>query len=47
MQKLSRPEHLTRKGPRAFDYVVVDEVHHATADSYRRVLAGSRYPTHR
>ena len=38
VQKLSRPDHLERLNLDAFDYVVVDEVHHATADSYRRVL---------
>jgi superfamily II DNA or RNA helicase/diadenosine tetraphosphate (Ap4A) HIT family hydrolase len=36
--KLSRPEHLARLRAHAFDYVVVDEVHHATAASYRRIL---------
>jgi len=36
--KLSRPEHLARLANEAFDYVVVDEVHHAAAESYRRIL---------
>ena len=36
--KLSRRERLQRLDPGAFDYVVVDEVHHATASSYRRIL---------
>jgi len=36
--KLSRIQHLPRLRSQAFDYVVVDEVHHAAADSYRRVL---------
>ncbi|MCA8926399.1 MAG: DEAD/DEAH box helicase family protein, partial [Planctomycetes bacterium] len=38
VQKLSRPQHLERIDPRAFDYVVIDEVHHAAAPSYRRIL---------
>ena len=38
VQKLSRPEHLAKLGPRAFDYVIVDEVHHAAAPSWRAVL---------
>lgn len=37
--KLTRPEHRARLATQAFDYVVVDEVHHAAADSYRRILA--------
>jgi superfamily II DNA or RNA helicase/predicted house-cleaning noncanonical NTP pyrophosphatase (MazG superfamily) len=35
---LSRPEHLQRFAPDRFDYVVVDEFHHAAAKSYRAVL---------
>ncbi|MBK9087961.1 MAG: DEAD/DEAH box helicase family protein [Holophagales bacterium] len=42
VQKLSRPEHLAKLDENTFDYVVVDEVHHATADSYRRILARVR-----
>lgn len=42
VQKLSRPEHLAKLDESTFDYVVVDEVHHATADSYRRILARVR-----
>lgn len=38
VQTLSRPEHLDRPELARFDYVVVDEFHHAAADSYRRVL---------
>jgi superfamily II DNA or RNA helicase/diadenosine tetraphosphate (Ap4A) HIT family hydrolase len=38
IQKLSRPEHLAALAPERFDYVVIDEVHHAAADSYRRLL---------
>src|SRR5207237_1263745 len=36
--KLSRREHLDRLRRERFDYVVVDEVHHAAAASYRRLL---------
>jgi superfamily II DNA or RNA helicase/diadenosine tetraphosphate (Ap4A) HIT family hydrolase len=36
--KLSRPEHRQRLAAQHFDYIVVDEVHHAAADSYRRIL---------
>ncbi|TWU39504.1 type I restriction enzyme EcoKI subunit R [Novipirellula artificiosorum] len=39
IQKLSRPEGLRRLTADHFDYVVMDEVHHAEAPSYRRVLA--------
>lgn len=39
IQKLSRPEGLQRLASEQFDYVVIDEVHHAHAPSYRRVLA--------
>ncbi len=38
VMKLCRREHLEKIEPRAFDYVVVDEVHHAAASSYRRIL---------
>ncbi|MBN1208210.1 MAG: DEAD/DEAH box helicase family protein [Myxococcaceae bacterium] len=38
VQKLSRPEHLARLKAAPFDYVVVDEVHHADAASYRAIL---------
>lgn len=37
--KLARPEHRARLAAEPFDYVVVDEVHHATAPSYRNILA--------
>lgn len=39
IQKLTLPQHLASLIPDAFDYVVVDEVHHASSPSYRRVLA--------
>jgi HKD family nuclease len=38
VQKLSRNEHLARLAPEGFDYVIVDEVHHGAAQSYRAVL---------
>jgi superfamily II DNA or RNA helicase/HKD family nuclease/predicted house-cleaning noncanonical NTP pyrophosphatase (MazG superfamily) len=38
VQTLSRPEHLERPELSGFDYVVIDEFHHAAADSYLRVL---------
>lgn len=37
--KLARRENLARLKNEPFDYVVIDEVHHAAADSYRRILA--------
>lgn len=37
--KLARAQHLDRLRHQHFDYVVIDEVHHAAADSYRRILA--------
>jgi len=39
IQTLGRPEHLERLAGQAFDYVVVDEAHHAEAATYRRILA--------
>lgn len=39
IQTLSREENLDLFDPRYFDYVVVDEFHHAAADSYVRVLS--------
>lgn len=42
VQKLSRPEGLQRLAEEKFDYVIMDEVHHAHAPSYRRVLAKIR-----
>jgi len=36
--KLSRKPHLQALSEQHFDYVVVDEVHHAAADSYRKIL---------
>ena len=39
VQTLARAEHLDRFAPQHFDYVVVDEFHHAAASTYRRLLA--------
>ncbi len=36
--KLARREHLEKLRGARFDYVVIDEVHHASAESYRRIL---------
>ncbi|MDX6752331.1 DUF3427 domain-containing protein [Geminicoccaceae bacterium 1502E] len=38
IQTLGRPEHLQRFDPQAFDYIVVDEFHHASAASYRQLI---------
>jgi superfamily II DNA or RNA helicase/diadenosine tetraphosphate (Ap4A) HIT family hydrolase len=38
IQTLSRREHLERFSTDAFDYIVVDEFHHASAASYRRLI---------
>jgi len=38
VQTLSRNEHLRRFDPGAFDYIVVDEFHHASAQTYRRLI---------
>lgn len=39
VQTLSRNAHLERFSPQHFDYVVVDEFHHAAAATYRRLLS--------
>ncbi|MCM0082962.1 DUF3427 domain-containing protein [Geomonas sp. Red32] len=38
VQTLGKLEHLLRFSPRHFDYVVIDEFHHAAAATYRRLL---------
>ncbi|MBU6387177.1 MAG: DEAD/DEAH box helicase family protein, partial [Planctomycetes bacterium] len=38
IQTLGRSEHLSRFAPDSFDYIVVDEFHHAAASTYRRLL---------
>lgn len=39
VQTLAKAEHLERFSQQHFDYVVVDEFHHAAAGTYRRLLA--------
>jgi superfamily II DNA or RNA helicase/diadenosine tetraphosphate (Ap4A) HIT family hydrolase len=39
VQKLTRPEGLKALDEQHFDYAIIDEVHHAQAPSYRRVMA--------
>ncbi|MDX1268806.1 MAG: DEAD/DEAH box helicase family protein, partial [Oceanisphaera sp.] len=38
VQTLGRAEHLRNFAPEHFDYIIVDEFHHATAPTYRRLL---------
>ena len=38
IQTLSRAEHLNRFSTDAFDYIVIDEFHHAAAATYRRII---------
>lgn len=38
VQTLSRTAHLERFAPQHFDYIVIDEFHHAAAATYRRVI---------
>jgi superfamily II DNA or RNA helicase/diadenosine tetraphosphate (Ap4A) HIT family hydrolase/SOS-response transcriptional repressor LexA len=38
VSKLARAQMIERLRQQHFDYVVIDEVHHAAADSYRRIL---------
>ena len=38
VQTLARAAHLDRFAPQHFDYVVIDEFHHAAAATYRRLL---------
>lgn len=38
VQTLSREEHLHRFSPDDFDYILIDEVHHAGAESYQRIM---------
>lgn len=39
VQSLGKHHHLSKFGPRHFDYIVVDEFHHATARSYQALLS--------
>jgi superfamily II DNA or RNA helicase/diadenosine tetraphosphate (Ap4A) HIT family hydrolase len=38
VQTLGRIEHLSKFEPTAFDYIIIDEFHHAAATTYRRVI---------
>ena len=38
IQTLSRTSHLQKFHPNEFDYIVVDEFHHAAANTYRRLI---------
>jgi len=38
IQTLGRTRHLDRFAPDTFDYIVVDEFHHASAQTYRRLI---------
>lgn len=38
VQTIGRTNHLSRLAPDAFDYVVIDEFHHAAANTYRRII---------
>jgi superfamily II DNA or RNA helicase/HKD family nuclease/diadenosine tetraphosphate (Ap4A) HIT family hydrolase len=38
IQTLGRIEHLHRFSPNSFDYIIVDEFHHASARSYRKLI---------
>ena len=38
VQTMSRPEVLARFDANDFDYILIDEVHHAAADSYKRII---------
>ena len=42
VQTLSRARHLGRFAPEFFDYIVVDEFHHAAASTYRKILSHFR-----
>ena len=39
VQTLARSQHIERFSPQHFDYVVIDEFHHAAASTYRRLLS--------
>lgn len=39
VQTLARAEHLEKFAPQHFDYIVIDEFHHAAAATYRKLLA--------
>lgn len=39
VQTIGLPSHLKKFDPNSFDYIVVDEFHHAAANGYKRLLA--------
>src|SRR4029079_18184315 len=38
VQTLARIPHLSRFQPNHFDYIIIDEFHHAAAGTYRRII---------
>lgn len=38
VQTLARPDNLKRLKPQQFDYIVIDETHRASAESYQRII---------
>jgi superfamily II DNA or RNA helicase/diadenosine tetraphosphate (Ap4A) HIT family hydrolase len=42
VQTLSRASHLSQFTPEHFDYIVIDEFHHAAASTYRKILGHFR-----
>ena len=38
IETMSRPEHFNKFNPDTFDYIVIDEVHRSSAESYQRVI---------
>ena len=38
MQTIGQPAHLTKFAPNTFDFIIVDEFHHASANGYQRLL---------
>lgn len=38
VQTMSRPEVLTQFSKDDFNYILIDEVHHAAVDSYKRII---------
>lgn len=38
VQTISRPEHYQKFSPDHFDYIIIDEAHHAAASSYQNIL---------
>jgi len=43
VQSLGKKTHLRKFDPKAFDYIVIEEFHHASAGSYQNIL---NYFTH-